>query len=118
MPTITPIHATGSTNGKAIKIVATASTGTTIHTATNVAGEFDDLTLYAYNGDTVDRELTIQWGGVATPDNDIKITIPAKAGLFAVINGARLNGGLVAAAYCAAAANVITITAVVSRYAP
>jgi hypothetical protein len=118
MPTITPIHASASTNGKAIKVSATASPGTSIHQATNTAGNFDDITLYAYNSDSADRELTLQWGGVATPDNDIKVTVPAKAGLFCVVSGLRLDGGQSVLAYCAAAANVITITAVVSRYAP
>lgn len=120
MPTITPITPSGSTNGKGIKIVATSSAGTTIHTATSTSGEFDDITLFAYNSDTVDRELTVLFGGTTTPDNEIKITVPSKAGLFAVVAGLRLGGAasLVVSAYCAAAANVITVTAVVNRYAP
>jgi len=42
----------GSTDGKPIKVVATATAGTTIHTAVagTTAGTFDEIWLYAYNG--------------------------------------------------------------------
>ena len=104
--------ASGSTNGRAVKIAATASAGTVIHTvATTVttAGLMDEVWLYGYNSDTVSRELTLQMGGTATPDDDIKITLAPKAGLVLLVPGLRFNNGVVIRGYCAAAANAITV---------
>ena len=42
----------GSTNGRNIKVAATETAGTTLHTATAVAGEFDEVWLYAMNTST------------------------------------------------------------------
>lgn len=105
----------GSTDGKAIKIAATSSSGDTIHTsvAGTTAGTFDEIWLYAYNGDTTARELTIQFGGTSTPDNDIKFTVPSKSGAVLLIPGWILQNGAVVRAY-AAVTNVITITGFVN----
>ena len=93
-----------------MKVVATATAGTLIHTAVTgvVAGTWDEVWLYAYNSDTVARLLTIQWGGTTSPDDDIKITIQPQSGLVPIVVGDILQNGSVARAY-AAAANVITI---------
>lgn len=60
----------GSTDGKAIKVVATATVGTTVHTAVagTTAGTFDELYVKAFNtsGDYV--TLTIEFGGVTAAD--------------------------------------------------
>lgn len=104
----------GSTNGKQIKVVATASTGTTIHTAVSGTSSFDEIWLYAYNGHTADVDVTIQFGGTTSPDNDIKITIPYKSGRFILCDGMLLNNGLVVAAY-ASVANVIMIDGFVNQ---
>jgi hypothetical protein len=102
---------TGSTDGRAIKVVATASAGTTIHTAVTgtTSGTYDEVWLYAYNSDTVSRLLTIQWGNTTSPDDDIKVTIAPQVGLTLVVPGLILQNGAVVRAY-AAAANVITIS--------
>lgn len=70
----------GSTDGKAIKVAATASTGTTIHTAVSgtTAGTFDEIWLWAYNSHTTGVTLTIEFGGTTAPDQNIVIDIPAK----------------------------------------
>jgi len=104
----------GSTNGKGIKVVATATAGTVIHTATASTTAFDEIWLYAYNGHTADVVLTIEWGGVAVPeDNDI-ITIPAQAGRYLVIDGRLLNNSLIVRAF-ASVANVIVIDGFVNK---
>jgi hypothetical protein len=110
----------GSTNGKAIKVVATASTGTTIHATGTSATIEDEIWLYAYNSSTAGVVLTIQFGGTTAVDNDIKITIPATSGLTLVIPGLILTGTGSAAntiyAY-AGTANVVTVSGYVNRIA-
>ncbi len=111
MAQVSKIKLSGSTNGRNVKVVATGSVGTTIHTAVagTTVGLFDEIWLWAYNSDTVARVLTIQFGGAATPDDDIKVTIPPQVGLVPVVPGLILQNGTVVAAY-AAAANVVTIS--------
>lgn len=100
----------GSTDGKLIKVVATATAGTTIHTAVSgtTDGTYDEIWLYAVNSDTTDRKLTIEWGGTTAPDDLIEVTIPAESGLFIVVSGLILQNASVVRAF-AAAANVIMI---------
>lgn len=101
---------TGSTDGKAIKIVQTATAGDTIHTAVagTTAGIYDEIWLWAYNGHTADVVLTIEFGGASVPDQNIVVTVPFKSGLVPVTPGLILQNGMVVKAF-AATANVITI---------
>lgn len=100
----------GSTDGKAILVVATASAGTTIHTAVAgvVTGTHDEIWLYAYNSAATNVVLTIQWGGTSTPSDDVKVTVPSLSGLIALVPGLVLQNGSVVRAY-AATANVVTV---------
>ena len=100
----------GSTDGKAIKVVQTATAGDTIHTAVagTTAGTFDEIWLWAYNGHTADVVLTLEWGGATVPDQNIVVTIPFKSGLVPVTPGLILQNGMVVKAF-AATANVITL---------
>jgi uncharacterized membrane protein YjjP (DUF1212 family) len=111
---------TGSTNGKAIKVVATASTGTTIHATGVSATVEDEIWLYAYNSSGSAVVLTLQYGGTTAVDNDIKLSIPATSGLTLVVPGLILTGTGAAAntvyAY-AGTANVVTINGYVNRIA-
>ena len=120
MATFSKVLLSGSSQGKAVKVVATASTGTTIHTTGISASTIDEVWLYAYNSSASAVTLTIQWGGTATPDNDIKVSIPATAVLTLVTSGLLLTGtgsaGNVIAAY-AGTANVVMITGYVNRIA-
>ena len=115
MATYTKTILSGSTNGRQIKVVATASSGTLIHTAHATA--LDEVWLYAVNDTATDRLLTIQWGGTTATDDDIEFTVKAQNGLYLVIPGLVLTGGLVVRAYCAAAANAIQIIGYVNRIA-
>ncbi len=102
-----------STNGRQIKVVATASSGTLIHTAHATA--FDEVWLYAVNDTATDRLLTIQWGGTTTTDDDIEYTVKAQNGLYLIIPGLILTGSATIRAFCAAAANAIQISGYVNR---
>ena len=102
-----------STNGRQIKVVATASSGTLIHTADATA--FDEVWLYAVNDTATDRLLTIQWGGTTATDDDIEYTVKAQNGLYLIIPGLILTGSTTVRAFCAAAANAIQISGYVNR---
>jgi hypothetical protein len=104
----------GSTDGKAIKVVQTATAGDTIHTAVagTTPGTYDEIWLWAYNGHTSDVALTIEFGGATVPDQ-IVVTIPFKAGLVPVVPGFILQNGMVVKAF-ASVANVVTLNGFVN----
>lgn len=101
----------GSTDGMPIKVVATATAGTTIHTAVagTTAGTFDEIWLYAYNGHTAAVTLTIEFGGATVPDQNIIVTLASKSGLIPIVPGLILQNGLVVKAF-AGTANVVTLS--------
>lgn len=107
----------GSTDGKPIKVAATGTPGTTVHTATPDTSKLDHLYVYATNVDTVDRDLTIEFGGTTDPDHLIAKahTIPAKAINYPILVGQPLTNSLVVKAF-ASAANVILLAGRVNRY--
>jgi len=107
----------GSTDGKAIKVAATATAGTTIHTGSSTATTLDEVWIYAVNTSASDVKLTIEWGGVASPDDHIEYTVKAENGLYLIIPGLILKGNatpLIIRAF-AATANVITLSGYVNR---
>jgi len=105
----------GSTDGKPIKVAATGTAGTTIHTAVagTTAGTFDEVWLFAYNGGTAAETLTIEFGGVSVPDQNIVCTLAVKSGLQLVVPGLILQNGMVVGAF-ATDANVVTISGYVN----
>ena len=117
MATFSKIALSGSTDGRMIKVAATVTAGTTLHTGSATATTFDEIWLYAVNSDTTARKLTIEWGGVSSPDDLIEFTVPAEDGLYVVIPGLVIKGNatpLVVRAF-AATANVINIAGYVNR---
>lgn len=109
MSTYSKTAFSGSTNGKGVKVVATAiGTGTTIHTAQASTSLYDLITIFAYNGDTVQRTLTLGWGGTTDPDNVIILNLLSKAGLILVVADLPLDNSLIVKAACDAA-NVIVL---------
>lgn len=120
MATFSKVLLSGSTQGKGIKVAATASTGTTIHATGTSSSTIDEVWLYAYNSDSAAQNLTIQFGGTTSPDNDILLSIPAASGLTLVVPGLCLTGTGAAAntVYAwAGKANVIVISGYVNRIA-
>ena len=112
--TIEKMALSASTNGMGIKVVATGTLGTTIHTAVTGTANFDEVWLWAYNSDSVARLLTIEFGDATAPDHNIKVTLPSQAGLQLVVPGLLLQNAKVVTAF-AAAANVITLSGYVNR---
>lgn len=112
MTQYTKLKLSGSTDGRLVKVVATSSAGTTIHTAH--ATSLDEIWLWAVNSDSTDRKLTIEFGGTSSPDDLIEVTIPAEDGLYAVVPGLILTGSVVVKAF-AASANVVLIAGYVNR---
>lgn len=107
----------GSTNGKAIKVAATATPGTTIHTAASGTSTLDEIWLYAHNTSAASVKLTLEWGEATAPDGNIEINIGAEGtGLILVAPGLLLQNSLVVKAF-ASSANVINIFGYVNRIA-
>lgn len=114
--TVSRIPLSGSTHGRAIKVAATATAGTLIHTATSSTTDCDVVTLYAYNSSASAVNLTIEWGGVSDPDDLIKLSIPATSGLTLVAPDLVIRNSLVVRAF-AGTTNVVTVQGFVNRVA-
>jgi hypothetical protein len=114
MATYSKVLLSGSTNGKQIKVVATATAGTTIHTATSGTSNLDEIWLYAVNSSSSAVKLTIEWGEATAPDGNIEVTVPAEDGYMLVVPGLLLQNSLVVKAF-AGTANVILINGYVNR---
>ena len=111
----------GSTQGQGVKVVATSTAGTLIHTTGTSATIIDRLSIWAYNGHSADVVLTIEFGGATVPDQNIVQTITAQTGLTIVVDGLILLGdgssSLTVKAF-AATANVIVLSGYVMRVTP
>jgi len=118
MATFTKEKLSGSTDGRGVKVAATASSGTTIHTGSSTATTYDEVWLYAVNTSSTAVKLTIQWGGTTATDDDIELTVQPEAGLVTIAPGLLIKGNassaLVVRAY-AATADVIVIHGFVNR---
>ena len=118
MATFTKILLSGSTGGRPIKVAASGSTGTTIHTTQASSGVTDEVWLYATNTSAATVEMTIEYGGTSNPDDRIVVNIPAKAGLSLVLPGLILTGdgssGRTIRAF-AGTTNVINIVGYINR---
>ena len=99
----------GSTDGKAILVAATATAGTTIHTAVagTTAGIFDEIWLYAVNAHSAEIKLTIEWGEATEPTGNIELTIPSESGLVLVVPGLILQNAMVVKAFAGTANEVM-----------
>ncbi len=102
----------GSTSGRGIKVVATATAGTTIHT--QATGTWDEVWLWAVNSSADDVKLTLEFGGTTSPDDLIEMTIPGEGGLYPIAPGLPIEDGVVVRAF-AATANVVMIHGYVNR---
>ena len=105
----------GSTDGKAIKVVAVATLGTLIHAAH--ATDLDEIWLYAVNSQAAAVKLTIEWGEATVPDGNIEVTIPGESGLVLVVPGLILTNSLNVNAF-AGTASVVMIHGFVNRVTP
>jgi hypothetical protein len=116
MATFSKSILSGSTDGKQIKVAATATAGTLIHTGSTTPATLHEVWLYAVNTSASDVKLTIEWGGVASPDDHIEYTVKAENGLYLIVPGLLIKGNataLVVRAF-AATTNVICISGYVN----
>lgn len=117
MATFTKQILSASTDGRAIKVVATATAGTLLHTGSTTATTLDEIWLYAMNTSSTNVKLTIEWGDATAPDSHIEATVQAEAGLVCITPGLLIKGNaspLTVKAF-AGTANVITIHGFVNR---
>ena len=98
----------GSTNGKGILVVETATAGTLLHTAVSGSTDLDEIWLYAVNSSDADVKLTLEWGEATAPNGNIEQTVPAESGLMLLVPGLLLQNGLTVKAF-AGTTNVIVI---------
>ena len=110
-----PAGTTGT--GLAVKVAATETAGTAIHTASDTATTIDEIWLYAVNTSASAVKLTIEWGEATAPDGNIELTVAAESGLVLVSPGLLLQGNAtpkVVRAF-AATANVVMMAGFVNR---
>ncbi len=114
MTTITKQFLSGSSNGKGIKVSATAiGSGDTVHTPDSSAK--DELWIYAQNASSSDVKLTLGFGGTTDPDNIIEHTIKGKDGLYLVVPGLPICGESNVVKAASATTNVIILYGYVNR---
>jgi len=110
-----PAGTTGT--GLGVKVAATATAGTAIHTASTTSTTIDEIWLYAVNSSTSSVKLTIEWGEATAPDGNIEVTVLPESGLVTIIPGLLLQGNASAKVVRAFAgtANVIILHGFVNR---
>ncbi len=114
MATFTKELLSGSTNGKGVKVAATATAGTLIHTAVAGTSAKDEVWLYAVNSSAAAVKLTLEWGEATAPDGNIEQIIQPEGGLVLIAPGLLLQNGLEIRAF-AATADVIILHGFVNR---
>lgn len=107
----------GSTDGKAILVAATATPGTLIHTGSTTVATLHEVWLYAVNTSASNVKLTIEWGEATAPNGNIEYTVVAENGLYLIVPGLLLKGNATALTVKAFAAttNVIAIHGYVNQ---
>ena len=113
--TLEPAGSTGT--GLGIKVAATSTAGTAIHTGSATATTIDEVWLYAVNSSASSVKLTLEWGEATAPDGNIEFNVPAESGLYLITPGLLLQGNATAKVVKAFAAttNVIIIHGFVNR---
>jgi hypothetical protein len=85
MATFSKVLLSGGTTGMNIKVAATSSAGTTIHTAVSGTSNMDEVWLYACNTSGADVKLTIEYGAIR--ENGLVIKAFAASANVINING-------------------------------
>lgn len=114
---VSKIPFSAASTGNGVKIAATATPGTTVHTTGAVSGVTDEVWLYFYNSHTTDVIVTIEYGGATAPDQNDILTVPFKSGLVLAIPGLILTqaGGAQTVKVFAATTNVVIAYGYVMR---
>lgn len=116
MPSYSRQLLSGSTNGRMIPVAATATPGTTVHTAIAGTSSYDEVYAWVSNVTNASATLTIEWGGVTDPgDHMVKqFSIPPNSPPIPIITGQVLNNGLVVRAF-SGTASALNISGYVNR---
>lgn len=96
MATFTKAILSGSTDGQAVLVAATATAGTLLHTGPTNTAHLHEVWLYAVNTSTSAVKLTIEYGNATAPQNNIEVTLQGEAGLTLVVPGLLLKGNATA----------------------
>lgn len=110
---ISKVLLSGSANGQDVPIVATGTTGTTVHTSVSGESSIDLLTLTASNSSASAVWLYLEWGNTTAARN-IAQQIPAKTGEYLLCSDKPLQNGLLVTAYAATTA-VLNVGGSVNR---
>lgn len=114
MTTFTKVLLTESVDGRGILVADTATPGTLIHFPGTGTAARDEIWLYAVNTAGSDKKLTVEFGGVGAPDDNIELTLAAESGLYLVIPGLVLQNCAPVRAFCETA-DVAVIHGFVNR---
>lgn len=107
--TFTALTLSGSSNGQPIKVNATATAGTTIHTATASATQdsVDEVWLWAGSTSTSAINGTLHIGTITNDGQTVNFRVPAAYnGPIAILAGHRLFNGMVITATAATAERI------------
>jgi hypothetical protein len=116
MATFARVLLSGSTNGRVIPVAATATPGTTIHTALAGTTGFDCMHLWVSNITGSAATLTLEWGGVTDPGDHLchALSIAANSGPILIVDGLMLNNALVLKAF-SGTASALNLSGYVNR---
>ena len=108
-----------STDGLAIKIAATATPGTLVHTGPTTVANYDEVYLELVNTSASIVTVTIEFGNATAPDSQRIYDIPGKTSIWAV-QGLLLKGNATpkTVKVFAGTANVITAYGYVHTITP
>lgn len=82
-----------STDGKGIKIAATATAGTLVHTWPTNTATYHEVYLYAYNSSTtVNQDVTVEFGDATAPDSNIRTNVTIGSWLNLIVPWLLLKG--------------------------
>jgi hypothetical protein len=108
--TFTKLKLSGSTDGRPIQVAATATAGTTIHTATSSTGDdsYDEVWLWASSTSVSAINATVQIGAsTGSEAESLNVRVPAAYnGPIAVMPGWPLRNGTVLTATAATAGRI------------
>jgi len=101
MATFSRVLLSGSTDGKPIPVVQTATPGTLLHTAIAGSTSWDEIYLWVSNVTVADATLTIEWGSVTDPGGHMckSVVVPANSPPIPIVTGQVLNNGAVVRAF-------------------
>jgi len=105
-------------SGRVIPVVAVATPGTLCHTAVAGAAAWDEIYLWVTNVTNAAQTLTIEWGGVLDPGDQLvkSLSVPAFSPPIPIATGQVLNGALAVRAF-SNLASTLNISGYVNRIA-